>query len=73
MLTVSFIEGTPANCGRYLVSDGEEISIDTYWEFIDGKARMPSQIGVECDGKIERKWMKYENVKYYAPLLVTKT
>jgi hypothetical protein len=71
MISVTFIEGTPPTCGSYLVTDGEEVNVDSWWEFVERNgiffARLSSDLGKPHDLPVITRWSKYENVIAYAP------
>jgi len=69
VLSVVFREGTPPDVGNYLVTDGEEIGIDSWWEYIGFRCRLPSDVGKPGDD-VHRRWSKYENVIGWAPLIL---
>ena len=71
MLSVVFREGTPPDVGRYLVTDGEEIGIDMWWEYNGNLARLQSAVGTPGDN-VHRRWYKFENVIGWAPLILEK-
>jgi hypothetical protein len=64
---VTFNRGDPPQCGRYLVTDGDEYGVDLWWEYVGGRVRLGSQIGKPGEG-ITRRWAQYENVIAWAEL-----
>ena len=63
---VTFNRGEPPECGRYLVTDGDEFGIDIWWEEVDGRVRLGSQIGKPSGGKVTRRWRRFENIVAWA-------
>jgi hypothetical protein len=69
-ITVSMFSGNPPDVGTYLVTDGEEVGIDTWWEMVGDCWRLASQIGLPDARPVTRRWMKYENVVAWAPRML---
>jgi hypothetical protein len=71
---INWQTGDPPECGSYLVTDGEELKIDTWWEYSDhgnGDIRwlFSSDIGHPerfPNLRIFRRWGRFENVKWWA-------
>lgn len=71
---INWQTGDPPECGNYLVTDGEEVDKDTWWEYSKDKkgnirAFLPSDIGHPerfPEHRIFRRWSRYENVKWWA-------
>lgn len=76
---INWQTGDPPECGSYLVTDGEEINIDTWWEYSDHgnndiRGLLPSYIGhpeLLPNFKIFRRWSRYKNVKWWAPTKIS--
>jgi hypothetical protein len=65
-VTIEFHPGEPPACGEYLVTDGEEIGRDLWWEYTPGT---PDRVRFARDhgtpGGV-RRWSRYVNVTGWA-------
>jgi hypothetical protein len=69
MTSITFQRGNPPACGSYLVTDGDTIGMDNWWELCDGRVRLPRDIG-KPGINVVRQWLRYENVTGWAPLSI---
>lgn len=70
--------GDPSEPGRYLVTDGESVGIDTWIPYIrypgsrEWKVRLPSQwyAPAHPDADVEYRWSKYRNVTHWSAVAI---
>lgn len=66
---VRFRLGVPPSTGTYLVTDGEEVSVDSFQRVLNGRILLPSDTRGIADG-VRLEWVKYKNVVAWAPLTI---